>query len=44
VESVKLTAQDAKDTVAEEGRAATQDVTGRAQDAAGNVRSNSGSV
>ena len=28
VESVKSTAQDAKDTVAEEGRAATQDVHG----------------
>jgi hypothetical protein len=41
VESVRSTALDAKDTVAEEGRAATQDVSGRAQDAAGTVRSNS---
>jgi gas vesicle protein len=39
VESVKSTAQDAKDTVAEEGRSAAQDVSGRAQDATGNVRS-----
>jgi hypothetical protein len=42
VESVRSTALDAKDTVAEEGRAATQDVSGRAQDAAGTVRSTSG--
>jgi hypothetical protein len=39
VESVKSTAQDAKDTVTDEGRSAAQDVQGRAQDAAGNVRS-----
>jgi hypothetical protein len=39
VESVKLTAQDAKDTVVDEGKYAAQDVQGRAQDAAGNVRS-----
>ena len=40
VASVRSTAVDAKDTVVEEGRSATQDVSGRAQDAAGNVRSN----
>jgi hypothetical protein len=39
VESVRSTAQDAKDTVTDEGRTAAQDVQGRAQDAAGNVRS-----
>ena len=39
VESVKSTAQDAKDTVTDEGRSTAQDVQGRAQDAAGNVRS-----
>jgi hypothetical protein len=39
VESVRSTAQDAKETVAEEGRFAAQDVQGRAQDAAGTVRS-----
>jgi hypothetical protein len=39
VESVRSTAQDAKDTVTDEGRSAAQDVQGRAQDAAGNVRS-----
>ena len=39
VASVRSTAVDAKDTVVEEGRSATQDVSGRAQDAAGNVRS-----
>ena len=43
VESVRSTAQDAKDTVTDEGRSAAQDVQGRAQDAAGNVRSNSSS-
>jgi Protein of unknown function (DUF3618) len=43
VESVKSTAQDAGQTVAEEGRYAAQDVSGRARDAAGNVRSNAGS-
>lgn len=40
VESVRSTAVDAKDTVVEEGRSAKGDVQGRAQDAAGNVRSN----
>jgi hypothetical protein len=39
VESVRSTAQDAKDTVTDEGRSAAQGVQGRAQDAAGNVRS-----
>jgi hypothetical protein len=39
VASVRSTAQDAKDTVTDEGRSAAQDVQGRAQDAAGNVRS-----
>ena len=43
VQSVKSTAQDATDTVTEEGRSAAQDVQGRAQDAAGNVRSNASS-
>jgi cell division septum initiation protein DivIVA len=43
VESVKSTAQDAKDTVVDEGRYAAQDVQGRAQDAAGNVRSTASS-
>jgi Protein of unknown function (DUF3618) len=38
-ESVRTTAQDARDTVADEGRFAAQDVQGRAQDAAGHVRS-----
>ena len=38
-ESVRSTAQDARDTVADEGRFAAQDVQGRAQDAAGTVRS-----
>ena len=33
------TAQDAKETVADEGRWAAEDVSGRAQHAAGNVRS-----
>jgi hypothetical protein len=40
-ESVRSTAQDARDTVADEGRFAAQDVQGRAQDAAGTVRSSS---
>jgi Protein of unknown function (DUF3618) len=39
VESVRSTAQDATETVADEGRSAAQDVQGRAQDAAGTVRS-----
>ena len=39
MESVRSTAQDAKETVTEEGRYAAQDVQGRAQDAAGTVRS-----
>jgi cell division septum initiation protein DivIVA len=43
VESVKSTAQDAKDTVVDEGKYAAQDVQGRAQDAAGNVRSTASS-
>ncbi len=43
VASVRSTAVDAKDTVTEEGRSAAQDVQGRAQGAAGNVRSNAGS-
>lgn len=38
VESVRSTAQDAKETVTEESRFAAQDVQGRAQDAAGTVR------
>ena len=41
VQSVKATAQDAKDTVTEEGLAAKDHVAGRTQDAAGTVRSNS---
>lgn len=41
VESVRSTAQDARETVADEGRFAAQDVQGRAQDAAGTVRSSS---
>jgi cell division septum initiation protein DivIVA len=43
VESVKSTAQDAKDAVTEHGRVAAQDVSGRAQGAAGNVRSTTSS-
>ena len=39
MESVRSTAQDAKETVTDEGRFAAQDVQGRAQDAAGTVRS-----
>lgn len=41
VASVRSTAQDAKDTVVDEGYAARDDVSGRARDAAGNVRSSS---